>query len=125
MKSRYELAMKSIYNLKAERIESALTYTRVVEKELPNTEYSKAAIDLREKLEKEKEHFAVVKKETDARIAALTARQKKEAEKLADQGKTEQQVKDQISNEKKAMQLQRDSAALKTPPPAATFKIQR
>ncbi|WP_223601320.1 outer membrane protein assembly factor BamD [Chryseobacterium sp. GVT01B] len=125
LKSRYELAMKSVYNLKAERIESALTYTRFVEKELPNTEYSKTATDLKEKLEKEKEHFAVVKKETDAKIAALTARQKKEAEKLADQGKTEQQIKDQISNEKKAMQLQRDSAALKTPPPAATFKIQR
>ena len=58
-------------------------------------------------------------------MAVLTARQKKEADKLAAKDKTEQQIKDQISNEKKAMQLQRDSAALKTPPPAATFKIQR
>ena len=35
MKSRYELAMKSVYGLKDERIESALTYTKLVEKELP------------------------------------------------------------------------------------------
>lgn len=125
MKSRYELATKSIYDLKDERIESALSYTKMVEKELPNTEYSKTAADLRGKLEKEKQNFVVVKKQTEARIAAMTEKQKREAEKLAAKNKTDQQIKDQISNEKKAMQIQRDSAALQTPPPAATFKIQR
>ncbi|MCS3530395.1 outer membrane protein assembly factor BamD [Chryseobacterium sp. JUb7] len=125
MKSRYELAAKSIYDLKDERIESALSFTRQVEKDLPNTEYSKAALDLRQKLEKEKKDFVIVKKNTEARIAALTARQKKEADKLATQNKTEQQMKDQLDAQKKAMQIQRDSAALQTPPPAATFKIQR
>lgn len=125
MKSRYELALKSVYDLKDGRIESALAYTRLVEKELPNTEYSKTATELRAKLTKEKENFAVVKKQTEARIATLTARQKKEADKMAEKGKAEQQIKDQINNEKKAMQIQRDSAALQTPPPAATFKIQR
>ena len=125
MKSRYLLAQNSVYDLKEERIESALAFTRQVEKELPNTEYSKTAIDLREKLEKEKKEFAVVKKQTEERIAVLTARQKKAAEKLAETSKTEQQIKDQVSNEKQAMQMQRDSAALQTPPPAATFKIQR
>ena len=55
----------------------------------------------------------------------MTEKQKREAEKLAAKNKTDQQIKDQISNEKKAMQIQRDSAALQTPPPAATFKIQR
>lgn len=125
MKSRYELATKSIYDLKDERIESALSYTKMVEKELPNTEYSKTAVDLRGKLEKEKQNFVVVKKQTEARIAAMTDKQKREAEKLAAKNKTDQQIKDQISNEKKAMQIQRDSAALQTPPPAATFKIQR
>ena len=125
MKSRYELATNSVYDLKEERIESALAFTRQVEKELPNTEYSKTALDLKEKLEKEKQNFAVVKKQTEARIAALTARQKKEADKLAEKNKTEQQMKDQIEAEKKARQLQRDSAAIQTPPPAATFKIQR
>ncbi|KIC62453.1 outer membrane protein assembly factor BamD [Chryseobacterium taiwanense] len=125
MKSRYELAVKSVYDLKDERIESALSFTKQVEKELPNTEYSKTALDLREKLEREKKNFVVVKKQTEARIATLTERQKKEAAKLADKAKTEQQLKDQVSAEKKAMQIQRDSAALQTPPPAATFKIQR
>ncbi|MDR2237514.1 MAG: outer membrane protein assembly factor BamD [Chryseobacterium sp.] len=125
MKSRYELATKSVYDLKDERIESALSYVKMVEKELPGTEYAKTATDLKGKLEKEKQNFVVVKKQTEARIAALTAKQKREAERLAAQNKTEQQVKDQISNEKKAMQIQRDSAALQTPPPAATFKIKR
>ncbi|ROH98785.1 MULTISPECIES: outer membrane protein assembly factor BamD [unclassified Chryseobacterium] len=125
MKSRYELATKSIYDLKDERIESALTYTKLIEKELPNTDYAKSALDMRAKLEKEKQNFAVVKKQTEARIAALNARQKKEADKLAQQNKADQQMKDQVNNEKRAMQMQRDSAALKTPPPAATFKIQR
>lgn len=125
MKSRYELAAKSVYDLKEERIESALSFTRQVEKEMPNTEYAKTALDLRQKLERDKKDFAVVKKNTEARIATLTERQKKEAAKLAEKAKTEQQLKDQVSAEKKAMQIQRDSAALQTPPPAATFKIQR
>ncbi len=125
MKARYELAVRSVYSLKDERIESALTYAKLVEKELPNTEYSKTAADLRAKLEKEKKDFVVVKKQTEARIAALTEKQKKEAAKMANKTKSEQQVKDQISNEKQAKQMQRDSAALQTPPPAATFKIQR
>ncbi|CAA7195734.1 outer membrane protein assembly factor BamD [Chryseobacterium potabilaquae] len=125
MKSRYELATKSIYDLKDERIENALSFTRQVEKELPDTEYSKTALDLREKLEKEKQNFVVVKKQTEAKMAALTEKQKKIANKLAEQNKTQQQVKDQVDAEKKAMKIQRDSAALMTPPPAATFKIQR
>ncbi|RNA61181.1 outer membrane protein assembly factor BamD [Chryseobacterium nematophagum] len=125
MKSRYELATKSVYDLKDERIENALSFTRQVEKELPDTEYSKTALDLREKLEKEKQNFVVVKKQTEAKMAALTEKQKKIANKQAEQNKTQQQIKDQVEAEKKAMQIQRDSAALMTPPPAATFKIQR
>ncbi|WP_238555403.1 outer membrane protein assembly factor BamD [Chryseobacterium sp. P1-3] len=57
MKSRYELAIKSVYDLKDERIESALTYTRLIEKELPNTDYAKSALEMRAKLEKEKTEF--------------------------------------------------------------------
>ncbi|MCA6067320.1 outer membrane protein assembly factor BamD [Chryseobacterium sp. RG1] len=125
MKSRYELAVKSVYDLKEERIESAISFTKQVEKDLPNTDYAKTALDLRQKLERDKKDFAVVKKNVEARMAILTEKQKKEAAKLADKAKTEQQLKDQISAEKKAMQIQRDSAALQTPPPAATFKIQR
>lgn len=125
MKARYLLAQNSVYELKEERIESALSFTRQVEKELPNTEYSKTALDLRQKLEKDKKDFVVVKKQMEERIAVLTAKQKKIAEKMTEQSKTDKQIKDQVSNEKQAMQMQRDSAALQTPPPAATFKIQR
>ncbi len=125
VKSRYELATKSVYDLKDERIESALAFTRQIEKEMPNTEVAKTALDLREKLEKEKKDFVVVKKNTEARIAALTEKQKRLEAQNAEKVKTEQQVKDQVDAEKKAMQIQRDSAAINTPPPAATFKIQR
>ncbi len=125
VKSRYELATKSVYDLKDERIESALAFTRQVEKEMPNTEVAKTALDLREKLEKEKKDFVVVKKNTEARIAALTEKQKRLEAQNAQKSKTEQQAKDQVEAEKKAMQIQRDSAAINTPPPAATFKIQR
>lgn len=125
VKSRYELATKSVYDLKDERIESALAFTRQIEKEMPNTEVAKTALDLREKLEKEKRDFVVVKKNTEARIAALTEKQKRLEAQNAEKVKTEQQVKDQVDAEKKAMQIQRDSAAINTPPPAATFKIQR
>lgn len=125
VKSRYELATKSIYDLKDERIESALSFTKQIEKEMPNTEVAKTALEIRSKLEKEKKDFALVKKNTEARIAALTEKQKKLEAKNAEQAKTIQQEKDQIEAEKKAMQIQRDSAALSTPPPAATFKIKR
>lgn len=125
VKSRYELATKSVYDLKDERIESALAFTRQVEKEMPDTEVARTALDLRGKLEKEKKDFVVVKKNTEARIAALTEKQKRQEAQNAAKAKTEQQVKDQVDAEKKAMQIQRDSAAINTPPPAATFKIQR
>jgi outer membrane protein assembly factor BamD len=125
VKSRYELAVKSVYDLKDERIESALAFTRQIEKEMPNTDVAKTALDIRQKLEKEKKDFVVVKKQTEARIAALTERQKRLVAQNAEKTKTEQQMKDQIDAEKKAMQIQRDSAAINTPPPAATFKIQR
>ena len=118
MKSRYELAMNSIYDLKMERLDNAIAYSKQVEKELPGTEYAKSAADYREKLLKEKTNFTKVQQDVEARKAALTAKQ------LAAE-KTQIQEKEQISEEKKAMQIQRDSAALATPPPAATFKIQR
>jgi outer membrane protein assembly factor BamD len=92
---------------------------------MPNTDVAKTALDIRQKLEKEKKDFVVVKKQTEARIAALTERQKKQVAQVAEKNKTEQQMKDQIDAEKKAVQIQRDSAAINTPPPAATFKIQR
>lgn len=125
LSARYLLAINSVYNLKEERIENALAFTKQVEREFPGTDLEKSARDLKGKLEKEKRDFAVVKKDTEAKIAQLTERQKKLAAREADKLKTQEQLKEQIANEKKAKQIQRDSAALQTPPPAATFKIQR
>ena len=125
MNARYSLAMGSNYELKDERIESALAFTKQVEKELPNSEYSKTAVDLREKLEKEKKAFVIVKKQNEERIALFTERQKKLADQQKLKTKNNEQIKDQMDNEKQAKQMQRDSAVLQTPPPAATFKIQR
>lgn len=125
LKSRYELAMNSVFDLKQERIDNAIAFTKQVEKEMPGTEEAKTAVDLRGKLEKENQNFAKVKQDIEARKAELTAKQQREADRLAAKNKTAKQEQQQTDHEKAAMQIQRDSAALATPPPAATFKIQR
>lgn len=125
LKSRYELAMRSNFTLKDERLDNAIAFTRQVEKELPNTEYVKTAVELRQKLEKEKIDFVTVKKKHEENLKLLTEKQKREAEKLAQRDKTNQQLQDQADAEKRAQQIQRDSAKLQTPPPAATFEIKR
>ncbi len=108
MKSRYELATNSIYDLKRDRIESALAFTRQIESELPGTEYSKTALDLREKLLKEKENFAKLEKSVEEK--------KEELKKKQQQYEAEQALKD-------VKQTLRDSATATTPKPAATFNI--
>lgn len=125
LNARTQLAQNSVYDLKEERIDSAISFTKQVEKQAPNTDVAKAAVELREKLEKEKANFAIVKKDVEAKVAQLTERQKKVAAKEAEKNKTEEQLKEQIANEKQAKQMLRDSATLQTPPPAATFRIQR
>lgn len=112
MKSSYELAVNSVYDLKQERIESAIALSKQIEKELPGTEQAKTALDLREKLIKEKENFAKVQKDFEAKKADLIAKQKRlEAEKLANEA------------EKTTKQAMRDSVKLATPPPAVTLPI--
>lgn len=125
LKSRYELAMRSNFTLKDERLDNAIAFTRQVEKELPNSEYAKTAVELRKKLEKEKIDFVTVKNKHEENLKLLTEKQKREAEKLAQRDKTNQQLQDQADAEKRAQQIQRDSAKLQTPPPAATFEIKR
>ncbi|AZI33693.1 outer membrane protein assembly factor BamD [Kaistella carnis] len=118
LKSKYELAMNSVYELKKDRIENALAYTKLIERELPNSDLSKTALDLRNKLTKEKENFAEVEKKVEARKKELTDRQMEAEAKF-------NMEKDQRDAAKKADQTSRDSAALATPAPAATFPIQR
>ncbi|MGC4129293.1 MAG: outer membrane protein assembly factor BamD [Bergeyella sp.] len=108
MKSRYELAMNSIFDLKRDRLESALSFTKQVENELPGTDYAKTAVDLRNKLHKEKENFAKLEAEVESR--------KEEMKKKQQQIEAEEAVRE-------AKKTARDSAVAKTPPSSATFNI--
>ena len=118
LKSKYELAVNSVYDLKKDRIENALAFTKQVERDMPNSANAKEALELRNKLLKEKENFAEVEKKVEARKKELQEKIRAEEIKL-------NQEKDQKEAEKKAEQLRRDSAALSTPAPAATFQIQK
>ncbi|MFC6269122.1 outer membrane protein assembly factor BamD [Frigoriflavimonas asaccharolytica] len=125
MKDRFELGMKSSYDLKEERLESAIAYSKQLEREFPNTDTSKDAVAMRKKLEAEKVSFGKLKLERNFKIAELTARQKREENRLADKNNKEENMKNQEKSEINTRQSLRDSAKIATPPPAATFKIKR
>lgn len=76
MKSKFELGMFSIYELKKDRLESAIAYSRQVEKDFPNTNSAKEAVSMREKLTKELEKHLEVIKEVEARKAEALEKQK-------------------------------------------------
>lgn len=76
LKSRYELAVNSIYDLKRDRIEDALTFTKQIEREMPDTDISKTALELRNRLQKEKEDFAELEKKVEARQKELADKQR-------------------------------------------------
>ncbi|QFG54186.1 outer membrane protein assembly factor BamD [Chryseobacterium sp.] len=113
LKSRFELAVNSVFSLKQERIERAMAFTRLVEKEMPGTENAKTAQALRSRLVKEQENFARQQKEFEAQKAALVARQQRESERTA------------TDAEKQTKQALRDSAKLSTPPPAVTLPLEK
>lgn len=121
LNSKYELAVHSVYDLKKERLENAIAYTRTVEKEFPNTDMAKNALDKKEKLQKELEAFAVLQKQVEARRAEFTEKQKQAEEELQKKEQAKKHVKDMQSANKARM----DSAKITTPEPAATFKIRR
>lgn len=118
LKSRYELAVNSVYDLKKDRIENALSFTKQVEREMPDTENAKTAADLRNKLAKEKENFLILETKVEERRKELQDKQKAEEAKINAE-------KDQNEAAKNSDEIKRDSAALATPPAAATFDIQK
>ena len=85
---------------------------------MPNTENAKTAVDLRAKLQKEKESFLELEKKVELRKKELQDKQKEEEARL-------NLEKDQKETQKKANRIKRDSAALSNPAPAATFNIQK
>ena len=118
LKSKYELAVNSIYALKKDRIENALSFTKQIEREVPGTDNAKLATDLKNKLSTEKDNFVEVEKKVEARTKELKDKQQEEEVRI-------NLEKDQRESEKKAEKIQRDSAVLATPVPAATFKIKK
>lgn len=125
LKSKFELSMNSRYDLKEERLENALAYTRFIEKELPGTETLKTALDYRGKLENEKEKFAKLKISVEEQKVEFEAKQKEEQAKIdarEEERKQRQILKDSKANTDK---IKKDSAAVSTPAPAATFRIRR
>lgn len=117
LKSRYELAVNSIYGLKKDRIESALSFTKQVEREIPDSEGGKLALELRDKLNKEKADFLELEKKVEASKKDFQEKQKA-AELLNIETK-------QAKDENQANQILRDSATIATPKPAATFDIKK
>ncbi|SHK12084.1 outer membrane protein assembly factor BamD [Epilithonimonas mollis] len=124
LKSKYELAVNSIYDLKKERLDAAAAYAKRVSNDLPNTDYAKTANDLYTKLEDEKVKFAKVQEEVEKRKAEYEAKVK-DAEAKQNEKEEEAQEKNQLSLEKAAEQTRRDSAKINTPEPQATFKFKR
>lgn len=118
LKSKYELAVNSIYALKKDRIENALSFTKQIEREVPGTDNAKLATDLKNKLSTEKDDFVEVEKKVEARTKELKDKQQEEEVRI-------NLEKDQRESEKKVEKIQRDSAVLATPVPAATFKIKK
>lgn len=124
MKSKYELAVNSVYDLKKERLNAAASYAKRVANELPNSEYSKTADDLSVKLEAEKVKFAQLETEVEKRKAEY-----EEKVKNADTKETEKkelaQETHQIKMQKSAEIARRDSAKINAPEPQATFRFKR
>jgi outer membrane protein assembly factor BamD len=121
LKSKAELAINSVYDLKKERIENAIAFAKQTEREFPNSENSKDAVEIKEELEKEAVNFSKLEKEVEARKAEFSEKQKEAEARLQQKEQYKKQAKDQqISN-----QIKLDSAKISTPEPAATFKIRR
>lgn len=124
LKSKYHLAMNSIYDKKEERLNEAVAYTRFIEKEMPDTDTYKTAMDFREKLEAEKVKFAKVKEQVEAEKVRIAEKQKAaQAELDAKDKKKEEQILHKA--EADAQQVKVDSAAATQPQSGATFKIKR
>ncbi|MNK24096.1 Outer membrane protein assembly factor BamD [compost metagenome] len=124
LKSKYELAVNSIYDLKKERLDNAVSYAKRVSAELPNTEYSKTSDDLLGKLEAEKVKFAALQVEVEKRKAEYDAKVKNAETKESEKKELEQE-KNQAKMENSADQARRDSAKVNSPEPQATFKFKR
>ncbi len=125
LKSKYHLAINSIYDKKEDRINNALAYTRFIEKEMPNTDSYKTAMNFRKDLEAEKVKFAKLKEQVESEKARIEAKQKEVKADIDAKDKKKADDKILKETEAKAQQLKRDSANAQTQTEGATFKIKR
>ena len=124
LKSKYELALNSVYDLKKERLDAAAAYAKRISTELPDSEYAKTANDLYTKLEAEKVKFAELQVEVEKRKAEYDAKVKNSQDK-ENEKKELAQEKNQLQMQKAAEQTRRDSAKINSTEPQATFKFKR
>lgn len=120
LRSKYELAINSVFDKKQERIESALAYTRFVEKELPGSEQSKVAVNLRGRLESENVRFQKEKVLVEEERARIEAKQR-ELELEMEKKEAERKNKE-VEQESSNTTVDSLSAAQNT---GATFRIKR
>ncbi|MDO4225459.1 MAG: outer membrane protein assembly factor BamD [Bergeyella zoohelcum] len=92
MRSKYELAVNSIFDKKSDRLQTALAYTKFIEKELPDSKQAKDAANYRQNLEIEKEKFEKQKLVLEAEKEKFLAKQKKIRE--------EQEAKEKLKADK-------------------------
>lgn len=100
LKSRYELSMNSnpyTQDLKADRLDNAIAFTKQIEGELPNTELAKTAAEMRTKLLSEKDKNNAFQKELAekkaAAIARIEAEQKRQEERQKARNKSNKEAK--------------------------------
>lgn len=105
MRSKERLAVNSIFDKKADRLDNAIAFTRQVEREYPNSQNSKDAVQIRGDLEREKTNFDKLVAERDARMKELAARGK-------DTGSAQQAADAANVN---SNQLERENAIMNTP----------
>jgi len=110
MRAQERLAKGSIFDLKEERLESAIAFTKQVEKDYPDSENSEEAVKIREELLKEKEAFTKAKSEYEAKLAERQAK----LERLQESNKNGES-KEEMEYNKKVEDLQRESAKQNTP----------
>lgn len=129
MKSKYELAMKSVFSKKENRLKNAIAYTNFIEKKVPSSPLAQTAAELRSKLETEQINFEKLKKDIELENARIAEKQKKlDEETLAKEAKQQKKkkAKDIITKTRdENRKVLIDSAKAVAPEPAATFKIQR
>lgn len=81
MDAKAKLAMDSKFELKRERLEHAIAYTYLMEKNYPDTDIAKTAVTLRKKLDAELENFAKLEKLVEQKREELKAKEKEREEK--------------------------------------------